>query len=79
MRSIFVTLARRAARLTALWLLAAAVPAWADHPLPGMRTAGWDPLTAALVFGGLAVVAGVLVVVVVAVLTRRPPHDDAGH
>ena len=38
----------------------------------------WVPLTAALVFGGLALVAGVLVVVVVTVLTRRPPRDDAG-
>ena len=52
--------------------------AWADHPVPGMRTAAWHPLTAALVFGGLALVAGVLVVVVVTVLTRRPPRDDAG-
>jgi hypothetical protein len=53
-------------------------PAWADHPVPGMRTASWHPLTAALVFGGLALVAGLLVVVVVTLLTRRPPRDDAG-
>lgn len=77
----------RAARLLARALRSAAAPAlalvlsaalvWADHPMPGMRTAGWQPLTAALVFGGLSVVAGLLVVVVVALLTRRRPHDDA--
>jgi hypothetical protein len=63
--------------VVALALLLPAL-AWADHPVPGMRTAAWHPLTAALVFGGLALVAGVLVVVVVTVLTRRPPRDDAG-
>ena len=44
--------------------------AWADHGGP-MRTAGWSPLTAALVFGGLALLAGMLVVVIVALLSRR--------
>lgn len=52
-----------------------AVAASADHPVPGMRTGAWDPLTAALVFGGLALVAGVLVVVLVTLLTRRSPRD----
>ena len=52
----------------------AAVPAWADHPA-GLRTEGWSPLTAAMVFGGLALLAGAVVVIVVAVLTRR----DDGH
>ena len=46
--------------------------AWADHGGP-MRTAGWSPLTAALVFGGLALLAGMLVVVIVALLSRRGP------
>ena len=64
------------ALVPSLVLLAAL--AWADHPVPGMRTAAWHPLTAALVFGGLSVVAGLLVVVVVSLLTRRPPRDDAG-
>lgn len=62
----------------AVALLVLPVLAWADHPVPGMRTASWHPLTAALVFGGLALVAGLLVVVIVTVLTRRPPRDDAG-
>ncbi len=44
--------------------------AWADHAGP-LRTAGWSPLTAALVFGGLALLAGMLVVVIVALLSRR--------
>jgi hypothetical protein len=48
-------------------------PAWADHS-GGLRSAGWSPLTAALVFGGLALMAGAVVVIVVAILTRR---DDA--
>jgi len=42
----------------------------ADHGLP-VRTGGWSPLTTALVFGGLALLAGLLVVVIVALLTRR--------
>ena len=44
--------------------------AWADHGGP-LRTAGWSPLTAALLFGGLALLAGMLVVVIVALLRRR--------
>jgi len=51
-------------------LLLGAGPAWADHGGP-LRTAGWSPLTAALVFGGLALLAGMLVVVIVALLSRR--------
>ena len=44
--------------------------ALADHGLP-LRTGSWSPLTTALVFGGLALLAGMLVVVIVALLTRR--------
>ncbi|HEX6211145.1 MAG TPA: hypothetical protein VF136_10235 [Methylomirabilota bacterium] len=54
----------------ALGLVLAAAPAWADHPA-GLRSEGWSPLTAALVFGGLALLAGAVVVIVVAILTRR--------
>jgi hypothetical protein len=50
-----------------------AVPAWADHPAAGTRAPGWDPLTTGLVFGGLALLAGAVVVIVVAMLTRG--HD----
>ena len=57
----------------ALATVLAEAPAWADHP-GGLRSEGWSPLTAALVFGGLALLAGAVVVIVVAILTRR---DDA--
>lgn len=68
---------RAAARLAAaLGAALAAAPAWADHPVPGMRTQGWDPLTAALVFGGLALLAGAVVVVVVTVFTRRQDSSE---
>ena len=48
----------------------AVVPAWADHP-GGLRAEGWSPLTAALVFGGLALVVGAVVVILVTVFTQR--------
>jgi hypothetical protein len=48
-----------------------AAPAWADHPGGGLPSESWSPLTSALVFGGLALLAGVIVVVIVALLTRR--------
>jgi hypothetical protein len=44
--------------------------AWADHP-GAFRSEGWSPITTALVFGGLALLAGMLVVVIVTLLTRR--------
>ena len=43
---------------------------WADHG-GAVRTAGWSPMAAALLFGGLALLAGMLVVLIVALLTRR--------
>ncbi len=48
----------------------AAAPAWADHG-GALRAEGWSPLTAALVFGGLTLLAGAVVVIVVTVFTRR--------
>jgi hypothetical protein len=51
-------------------LLLAGADAWADHG-GALRSAGWSPLTAALVFGGLALLAGMLVIVIVALLSRR--------
>ncbi len=48
----------------------AALPAWADHP-GGLRAEGWSPLTAALVFGGLALLVGAIVVILVTVFTKR--------
>jgi hypothetical protein len=47
-----------------------------DHVL-GLRSEGWSPVTAALVFSGLALLAGAVVVIIVTVLTRRrdsPPR-----
>lgn len=57
---------------TIVWLVVSP-PAWADHP-GALRSEGWSPLTAALVFGGLALLAGMLVIVIVTLLTRR--DDD---
>ena len=54
----------------ALYVALLAAPAGADHP-GGLRSAGWSPLTTALVFAGLALLAGAIVVIVVAILTRR--------
>jgi hypothetical protein len=55
-------------------LVAAAV--LLDHVL-GLRSEGWSPVTAALAFAGLALLAGAVVVIIVTVLTRRndaPPR-----
>jgi len=62
-------------RLTAPLAAAAAIglaaaPAWADHP-GGLRAEGWSPLTAALVFGGLALLVGAIVIILVSVFTKR--------
>jgi hypothetical protein len=48
---------------------------WADHP-GALRSEGWTPLTAALVFGGLALLAGMVVIVIVTVLTRRDDESS---
>jgi uncharacterized membrane protein len=69
---------RRAVLVRLLYVVVAIVAAitcvthaaWADHGGP-LRTAGWSPMAAALLFGGLALLAGMLVVVIVALLTRR--------
>jgi hypothetical protein len=65
--------ARAVGRTAGLAVAVAASPAWADHAV-GLRSEGWSPLTAALVFGALALLAGAVVVIVVTVLTRR---DDS--
>jgi ABC-type Fe3+ transport system permease subunit len=58
---------RLAAMVTAVMT---ATPVWADHG-GALRSEGWSPLTSALVFGGLALLAGAVVIIVVAVITRR--------
>jgi hypothetical protein len=60
---------------SAIWLMLDAAMAAADHP-SGLRSAGWSPLTAALVFGGLALLAGMLVIVIVTLLTRRDDRSS---
>jgi hypothetical protein len=48
-----------------------ATEAWADHGGP-LRAEGLHPLTAGLLAGALTLLAGVLIVIVVMRLTRRP-------
>lgn len=63
---------RRLAIATVLALSPAT--ARADHAV-GLRAEGWSPLVTALVFGGLAFVAGLVVVIIVAILTRDEPRS----
>jgi len=56
--------------MKAAWLLLAA-NAWADHGGP-LRAEGLSPLTVGLLAGALALAAGVLIVVIVMLLTRKP-------
>ena len=58
-------------RLTAVVVaaVAAATPAFADHPGP-FRVEGMSPLATALVTGGVAFLVALVVVVLVMVLTR---------
>jgi hypothetical protein len=59
----------RAALLSVLVTLVATTPAAADHGGP-LRDAPMSPLTAALLFAGLALLVGAVVVVVVRVVTK---------
>ena len=56
-------------RFAALASLLSAAPATADHGGP-LRDAPMSPLTAALLFAGLALLVGAVVIVVVRVLTK---------
>lgn len=56
--------------MTRLSALFAVTEAWADHGA-GLRAEGWSPLMTSLVFGGLTLVAGLVVVVIVIVLNRK--------
>ena len=56
-------------RVAALTTLLAAAPAASDHGGP-LRDAPMSPLTAALLFAGLALLVGAVVIVVVRVLTK---------
>ena len=57
-------------------LVRAAVVAWADHGGP-LRDAPMSALASALVFAGLALLVGAVVVVVIALLTRRAGSGPA--
>jgi predicted branched-subunit amino acid permease len=57
--------------VSAVLFLALVSPAWADHPGLAVTSTSWSPLTSALVFGGLALLAGMIVVIIVALLTKR--------
>jgi hypothetical protein len=59
----------RPALLSVLVTLVATTPAAADHGGP-LRDAPMSPLTAALLFAGLALLVGAVVVVVVRVVTK---------
>ena len=65
-----------AALVAAVAVLLAAAPVLADHP-GGLRSAGWSPMTAALVFGGLALLVGAVVVILVTVFTKRDSPDSS--
>ena len=51
--------------------LALVTPALADHPMVNVRTEGLSPLALAVVTGGLALAAVLLVVVIAMLLTRK--------
>lgn len=57
-------------------VLALVAPAWADHPGVAVTSQSWSPLTSALVFGGLALLAGMIVVIIVALLTKRSSEPE---
>ena len=57
-------------RVVALTSVLAAAPAAADHGGP-LRDAPMSPLTAAMLFAGLALLVGAVVIVVIRVLTKE--------
>jgi hypothetical protein len=67
---------RIAASAAAALSLALATPALADHPMADVRTEGMSPLALALLTGGLALAAVLLVVVIAMLLTRKPSAPE---
>ncbi len=60
-------------------LLPLATPAWADHGGP-LRAEGLSPLMVGVLAGALVLLAGVLIVIIVMLLTRKPgnpAHEPA--
>ena len=66
----------RAAGLATGLVLVCAAGALADHGGSGGGTGGAGPIGVALIWGGVAFVVGMLIVAVLARLTRRTPRDD---
>jgi hypothetical protein len=66
----------RAAALATVLTLLVPVGALADHPGSGGSTGGAGPIGVALMWGGAAFVLGMLIVAVLARLTRRAPRND---
>jgi ABC-type branched-subunit amino acid transport system permease subunit len=56
--------------------LALAIPAQADHPMDPVRPEGLSPLAFALVTGGLALAAALLVVVIAMLVLRKPSDPE---
>jgi hypothetical protein len=56
--------------VTRLPALFAVAEAWADHG-GGLRAEGWSAMTTSLVFAGLTLVAGLVVIAIVVVLNRK--------
>jgi hypothetical protein len=69
-------LVTRAAALAAGLALALPTGALADHPGGGRAMDGAGPIGVALMWGGVAFVVGMLIVALLARLTRRTPRDD---
>jgi hypothetical protein len=67
-----VALSRALVAVAALGVLVAVatVPVLADHP-GGLRSGPMNPLMGALLWGGLAFLVGMIVVIIVTVMTRK--------
>ena len=63
-------MSRRVASIAAVVSLVASVAAWADHGA-GLRSAGMNPIVAALVWAATAFLVGMAIVAIVTVLARR--------
>ena len=60
--------------IAATLMFIASAPAWADHGA-GLRSPGMNPVVSALLWAGAAFLAGVAVVALVTVLSRRRPSE----
>ena len=65
-------------RIATTMILVAASPAWADHG-GGLSSPALSPVVTALLWAGATLLAGMAVIAIVTVLSRRrsPPPPDA--